>query len=146
MNTTFHLQCLRDAPPEPGPGTLTFMLRRPLALRGPHPDEITVLVKGQTLFNDTVACVREALALHLDGPTEQSGFRQGVAALLGVSELSGDPDWTASVERAIGIYSGKIAVVRILYDEPACEGPVNDGLFNRMRAEGLSLELAGERR
>jgi len=144
MSQDFHLNCLRAEPPEPGVGTLSFLLRRPLALRGPDPDQITVMTEGQLLYAEHVDCVQTALVRHLHGTCDQSGFRFGVATLLGLTDLAGELDLSGDVERAVNIYSHAIALVRITYGQSEAADVSDQGFFRNVSLGGLPYALASQ--
>lgn len=144
MSQDFHLNCLRAEPPEPGVGTLSFILRRPLALRGPDPDRITVMTEGQLLYAEHVDCVQTALARHLHGTCNQSDLRFGIATLLGLIDIAGEPDLSGDVERAVSIYSHAIALVRITYGWSEVADVSGQGFFRDICLGGLAYALASQ--
>lgn len=134
MNATFHLDCLRDEPPEPGPGKLVFILRLPLAVRGPAPGEITVMLEGEPLYVERVPCMRAALQAHLSGPLPQSAFRRGIIALLGFGPENYASGASADLEGTVDLYSKAICFVRLIDVETDETRQIEQGWLNLERS------------
>ena len=134
----FGTRCMRAESLAKGPGEVAIVMDRPLHLQGPEANRAITLGPGDILFSDLDADdVASAVDRYLPGRFQDSDLRFGVALILGLEGLIGEPAMvTSEHERLIDAWLDENTVFAVtVYSEDGRRNPDRnqEGILNGVR-------------
>lgn len=144
----FGTRCMRAESMAKGPGEVVVVMDRPLHLQGPGANRTITLGPGDILFSELDADnVAGAVDCHLQGRFHESDLRFGVALILGLEGLIGEPAMvTLEHERLIDAWLDENTVFAVtVYSEDGRRSPDRNqvGILNGVRASWRDVQTSG---
>lgn len=144
----FGTRCMRAESMATGPGEVVVVMDRPLHLQGPGANRTITLSPGDILFSELDADdVAGAVDRYLQGRFHESDLRFGVALILGLDGLIGEPAMvTLEHERLIDAWLDENTVFAVaVYSEDGRRSPDRNqvGILNGVRSSWRDVQISG---